>query len=73
MIYPLPPTYYRDVWNYEHANAESIQKAVSTFDWSKAFLHRIANEKCKILNDFLLNVFKYYIPNKTQKFDSPTG
>ena len=32
----LPPPYYRDVWDYKHANTESIQKAISTFDWSKA-------------------------------------
>ena len=41
----LPPLYYRDVWDYKHANTESIQKAISTFNWSKAFLHRNSNEK----------------------------
>ena len=69
---PLPPPYYRDVWNYKHANTGSIQKTVSTFDWSKAFLHRNTNEKCKILTDVSLNVFKDYIPHKTQKFDYKT-
>ena len=29
---PLPPRYYRDIWDYKHANTESIQKAISTFD-----------------------------------------
>ena len=24
---PLPPPYYRDVWDYKHANTESIQKS----------------------------------------------
>ena len=33
-----PPSYYRDIWDYKHANTESIQKAISTFDLSKAFL-----------------------------------
>ena len=65
---PLPP-YYRDVWDYKHTNTESIQKAISTFDWSKAFLHRNANEKCKILTGILLKVFKNFIPHKTQKCD----
>ena len=68
----LPPLYYRDVWDYKHANTGSIQKTVSTFDWSKAFLHRNANEKYKILTDVLLIVFKNYIPHKTQKFDYKT-
>ena len=69
---PLPLPYYRDVWDYKHANTESIQKAISTFDWSKSSLHRNSNEKCKILTDFLLNVFKNYIPHKTQKFGYKT-
>ena len=68
----LPPLYYRDVWDYKHANNESIQITISTFDWSKAFLHRNANEKYKILTDVLLNVFKNYILHKTQKFDYKT-
>ena len=46
---PLPPSYYRDVWDYKHANIESIQKAFSNFDCFRAFLHRNANEKCEIL------------------------
>ena len=66
---PLPPPYYRDILDYKHANTENIQKAMSTFDWSKVFLQRNANEKCKILTDVLSNIFKNYIPHKTQKFD----
>ena len=54
---PLPLSYYSGVWYYKHGNTESIRKAVSTFDWSKAFLHRNTNEKCKIMANILLNVF----------------
>ena len=68
---PLPPPYYRYIWDYNHANTESIQKAISNFDCSKAFLHRSVNEKSKILTEILLNV-KNFIPNKTQKFDYKT-
>ena len=69
---PLPPPYYRDSGDYKHANTESIQKTISNFDWSKAFYHRSVNEKCKILTEILLNVFKDLIPNKNQKFDYKT-
>ena len=68
---PLPP-YYRDVWDYKHTNTKSIQKAISTFDRSKAFLHRNANEKCKILTDILLTVFKILIRHKSQMFGYKT-
>ena len=69
---PLPPPYYRDIWDYKHADTDSIQKAISAFDWSKAFLHRNANEKCKILTDILLTVFKNLIPHKSQMFSYKT-
>ena len=58
---------------FSNANTESIQKAISTFDWFKAFLHRNANEKYKILTDILLNVFKYFISIKLQKIDYKTS
>ena len=64
----FPPPYYRDVWYSKHANTESIQKAISPFDWSKTFLHR--NEMN--LSGILLNVFKNFIPHKTQKFHHKT-
>ena len=68
----LRPLYYRDVWDYKHGNTESIQKAISTFDWSRAFLHWNANEKYKILSDILLNIFKNFIPHKIQNYDYKT-
>ena len=32
---PLP--YYKVIWDYKNADTASIQKAISNFDWSKAF------------------------------------
>ena len=43
------------------------------FDWSKDSLHRNTNEKCKILTDTVLNVFKNFIPHKPKKFDYKTS
>ena len=31
--YPRASPFYRDIWDYKHANTESIQKAISTFGW----------------------------------------
>ena len=53
---PLPPAYVRELWDYGKANAENIKKAISSFNWSKAFEN--------LLNETLLNIFKNYIPNK---------
>ena len=34
---PHPPPYYGEIWDYKHENTENIQKAISMFDWHKAF------------------------------------
>ena len=66
---PLPPTYVREVWDYEKANIESIKKAISNFDWNKAFENLSVDEKVDFLNKTLLNIFRNYIPNKKIKCD----
>ena len=66
---PLPPRYVREVWDYEKANIEYIKKAISTFDWNKAFGNLSVDEKVDFLNETLLNVFRNYIPEKKIKCD----
>ena len=61
---PLPPTYVREVWDYEKANIENIKKAISNTDWNKAFENLSVDEKVDFLNETLLNIFRNYIPNK---------
>ena len=34
---PLPPVYVREAWDYNKANVENIKKAVSNFNWNRAF------------------------------------
>ena len=69
---PLPPPYYREIWDYKNADTESIQKAISSFDWPKAFRNKNASENCKLLMDTLMNIFINYIPHKTKKFGYKT-
>ena len=61
---PLPPTYVREVWDYQKANVENIKKAISNFDWNKAFENLSVDEKVDFLNKTLLNIFRNYIPSK---------
>ena len=67
ILVPLPPTYVREVWDYEKANIEHIKKAISNFDWNKAFENLSVDEKADFLNKTLLNIFRNYIPNKKIK------
>ena len=66
---PLPPTYVREVWDYRKANVENIKKAISNFNWNKAFENLAIDEKVALLNQTLLNIFRNYIPNKKIKCD----
>ena len=60
---------FSNIWDYKHANAENIQKAISMFDWHKAFKNKNTHEMTWVLTDTLLNIFKNVIPHKTKKFD----
>ena len=66
---PLPAPYYRKLWDYKKANTEAIQRAISAFNWDMAFQNKDINNKTKILNGTLLNIFNNFIPNKISKFD----
>ena len=59
----------REAWGYEKASIEHIKKAISNFDWNKAFENLSVDEKVDILNKTLLNIFRNYIPNKKFKCD----
>ena len=69
MRVPLPLTYVQQVWDYEKENIENIKKAISSFDWNKAFENLSVDEKVDFLNKTLLNIFRNYIPNKKIKYD----
>ena len=68
-IVPLPPPYYREIWDYKHENIKKIQKAISMFYWHQAFKNKNTNEMTRILTDTLLNIFKNFISHKTEQFD----
>ena len=46
-----------------------FKKAISMFDWHKAFKNKNTNEMARILTDTLMNIFKNFIPHKTKKFN----
>ena len=48
---PLQPVYVCEVWDYNKANVENIKKAVSNFNWNRAFEDLSVDEKVELLND----------------------
>ena len=50
----LPPVYVREVWDYSQANVKNIKKAISNFNWIKAFENLSIDEKVEHLNEKLV-------------------
>ena len=46
IFYPSP--YPREIWHYKQANSELIRRAISNFNWDRAFLNTNVNEKASI-------------------------
>ena len=61
---PLPLAYVREVWDYSIPNAENIKKAISSFNWNKAFENLLIDAKVELLNETLLTIFRNYILNR---------
>ena len=66
---PLPPPYYRELWDYKNTDAVCIQREISLVNWNDVFSNKTADEKVKSLNNILLNIFRNFIPNNAIKFD----
>ena len=60
-----PPPYLREVWDYKEANADLINRAISNFNWEKAFSNTNINEKVSLFNKTILNILNNYIPHET--------
>ena len=63
-IYYLP-SYLTEVWHYKEANADLIKRAISNFNWEKAFSNTNINEKVSLFNKTILNILNNYIPHET--------
>ena len=63
----LPPHYDREVWSYNRAEVEHINRAISLVDRQNMFLPLDASEQAKLFNETLLNIFSNFIPRKTIK------
>ena len=64
-----PPPYSREVWHYREANADLIRRAISNFNWEKAFYNTNVTKKVSIFNETILNVLSKVIPHQTLTCD----
>ena len=74
---PLPFPYYKEIQDYKNAEINSIQNAISNFDWLKSFKNRNTNANGKILTGTLMNNIYFpfianFIPHETRKLGYET-
>ena len=60
-----PPPYPREIWHYKQANTELIRRAVTDFNWDRAFLNANVNEKVSVFINTILNILSNFIPHDT--------
>ena len=46
---PLPPPYFRTIWDYKNADVGFIQRVIENFNWQYAFESKTINEKVQVL------------------------
>ena len=65
----FPPPYFRKIWHYRKAKTDLIRKAISNFNWGKAFYTTNATKKLYIFHKIILNVLSNYIPHETLTYN----
>ena len=68
---PPPPSITRRIWHYDRANWESINQAISSFDWVTKLteLSYSPDLQVSFFNETLMNIFSNFIPNEYKKIN----
>ena len=64
-----PPPYEREIWHYQRANVDLIQRAIEQFSWGKSFKNLNINEMVFVFNKTIKNIFSNFIPHETVTCD----
>ena len=60
-----PPPYPREIWHYKQANTELIRRAITDFNWDRAFLNINVTGNVYIFSNTILNIPRILIPHET--------
>ena len=59
-----PPPYEREIWHYQRANVDLIQRAIEQFSWEKSFRYLNINEMVFLFNKTIKNIYSNFIPHE---------
>ena len=60
-----PPPYPREIWYYKQVNTKLIRRAITEFNWDRAFFSTNVNEKVSIFSSTISNILSNFIPHET--------
>ena len=61
-----PPPYPWEIWHYQQENTELIRRAITDFNWDRAFLNTNVNERISIFSNAIMNnILSNFIPHET--------
>ena len=52
-----PPPYTREIWDYNRAETNLINRAIERFEWPKLFFGKDVHEQVTFFNKTILNFF----------------
>ena len=55
-----PPPCPREIWHYKKVNTELIRRAITHFNWDRAFLKTNVNEKVSIFSNTIMNILSSF-------------
>ena len=60
-----PPHCQREIWLYQYANVDQIQRAIEQFFGEKLFRNPSINEMVSLFNRTIKNILSNHIPRET--------
>ena len=63
VLFPRP--YEREIWHYQRANVDKIQRAIEQFSWEKSFRNLNINKMVSLFNKTIKNIISNYILHET--------
>ena len=64
-----PPLYEREIWHYQRANVDQIQRATEQFSLENSFRNLNISEMLSLFNQTIKNILSKYIPHETITYD----
>ena len=64
-----PPLHELEIWHYQRANVDQIQRATEQFSWENSFRNLNISEMLSLFNQTIKNILSNYIPHETITYD----